>query len=77
MTPEHPDHLTDYARLKAIKIGGRKAIEDKAIAAYMKAFEEVGREEAEKQYFETFNNVSHDRKQKSTGVSGSRTETIR
>lgn len=56
MLPEpHPDHLADYARLKAIRRGSRQAIEDKAIAAYMKAFEEVGREEAEKQYFSFFN----------------------
>lgn len=67
MTPEHPDHHSDYARLKAIKAGGRKAIEDKAIAAYMKAFEEVGREEAEKQYFEHFNKVSHAQGKKQTG----------
>lgn len=59
MTPEHPDHHTDYARLKAIKTGGRKAIEDKAITAYMKAFEEVGREEAERIFFSFFNKVSH------------------
>jgi hypothetical protein len=78
MLPEpHPDHLSDFSRLKAIRRGSRQAIEDKAIAAYMKAFEERGREEAEKQYFETFNKISHDRKQKSTGVSGSRTEAIR
>jgi hypothetical protein len=55
MTPEHPDHLSDYSRLKAIRRGSRQAIEDKAIEAYMKAFEEAGREEAEAIYFSFFN----------------------
>jgi hypothetical protein len=55
MLPEpHPDLHTDYSRLKAIHRGSRQAIEDKAIEAYMKAYEEQGRGEAEKQYFETF-----------------------
>jgi hypothetical protein len=53
-TPEHPDLHIDFSRLKAIRRGSRQAIEDKAIEAYMKAYEEQGREEAEKQYFETF-----------------------
>lgn len=66
ITPEHPDLHSDFSRLKAIRRGSRQAIEDKAIAAYMKAFEEVGREEAEKQYFEHFNN-SHG-KQESTSL---------
>lgn len=68
MTPEHPDQLTDFSRLKAIRRGSRQAIEDKAIAAYMKAFKEVGREEAEKQYFEHFNKVCHG-KQKHASIS--------
>lgn len=67
MTPEHPDTLTDYSRLKAIRRGSRQAIEDKAIAAYMRVFEEQGREDAEKIYFSFFNNNSHG-KQKLTSV---------
>lgn len=67
MTPEHPDTLTDYSRLKSIRRGSRQAIEDKAIEAYHRAYEERGREEAEKQYFEHFNN-SHG-KQKFTSLS--------
>lgn len=54
--PEHPDTLQDFSRLKAIRRGSRQAIEDKAIAAYLKAYEEVGREEAEQEYFKHFNN---------------------
>jgi hypothetical protein len=52
----HPDHHTDFSRLKAIRRGSRQAIEDKAIEAYMKVFEEVGKEEAEQEYFKHFNN---------------------
>lgn len=64
MTQEpHPDHLLDYSRLKAIRRGSRQAIEDKAIEAYLKAYEERGREEAEKQYFEHFNNKPCTRKE--------------
>jgi hypothetical protein len=60
MTPEpHPDHHTDFSRLKAIRRGSRQAIEDKAIEAYIKVFEEVGREEAERIYFSFFNKASH------------------
>lgn len=59
MTPDHPDTTTDYSRLKAIKTGGRQAIEDKAIAAYMKAYEERGKEEAEKVFFSFFNKSNH------------------
>lgn len=70
MIPEHPDTLQDYSRLKAIRRGSRQAIEDKAIKAYLKAYDEQGREEAERQYFSFFNNNSHG-KQKLTGVSGS------
>lgn len=56
MNPQpHPDTLTDYARLKAIQRGGNQAAEDKAIAVYMKAYEEVGKEEAERIYFSFFN----------------------
>lgn len=51
----HPDHLTDYARLKAIQKGGKQAIEDKAISEYMRAYEEWGKEEAEKIFFSFFN----------------------
>lgn len=52
---EHPDTLTDYATFKAIQKGSKQAIEDKAIAAYMKAYEERGKEEAEKIFFSFFN----------------------
>lgn len=54
MTPDHPDLLTDYRALKAIQRGGNQAIEDKAIAEYIKAHEELGKEEAERIYFEYF-----------------------
>jgi hypothetical protein len=66
---EHPDLLLNQAAIKRITRGGRQAIEDKAIAAYMKAFEEEGREAAEEVYFSFFNNKSHG-KQRSTGVPG-------
>lgn len=56
MLPEpHPDHLTDYATFKAIQKGSKQAIENKAIAAYMLAYEERGKEEAEKVFFSFFN----------------------
>lgn len=51
----HPDLLQDYARLKQISHGGKQAIEDKAIAEYMRVYEERGREEAEKVFFSFFN----------------------
>lgn len=51
----HPDHLTDYATFKAIEKGSKQAIEDKAIAEYQKAYEEKGKEEAEKVFFLFFN----------------------
>lgn len=55
MNPEpHPDTLSDYRALKAIQRGGNQAVEDKAIAAYMKAYKEHGKEEAEKVFFEHF-----------------------
>lgn len=52
--PEHPDTPAAYHALKQIQRGSMQAIEDKAIAAYLKAYDEQGREEAEKQYFEHF-----------------------
>jgi hypothetical protein len=52
---EHPDHLTDYHALKQIRRGSMQAIEDKAIAEYMRAHEEVGREAAEETFFKHFN----------------------
>lgn len=60
----HPDHLTDYATFKAIQKGSKQAIEDKAIAAYMLAYEErgkeeAGKEEAEKIFFSFFNKQSN------------------
>lgn len=69
MLPDHPDTLHDYHRLKQIQKGGQQAIEDKAIEAYMRTYEEQGREEAEAIYFSFFNKCHG--KQKSTGVSGS------
>lgn len=55
MLPEpHPDTHHDYRTLIAIRRGGNQAIEDKAIAEYMKVHEELGKEEAEKVYFEHF-----------------------
>ena len=54
ITP-HPDHLTDYHRLKQIRRGSMQAIEDKAIAEYMRACETVGKEESEEVFFNHFN----------------------
>lgn len=55
----HPDLPQDYHRLKQIQRGGMEAIENSAIEAYMRVFEEVGRVEAEKVFFSFFNNKSH------------------
>lgn len=52
----HPDTLTDYNNLKAITRGSMQAIEDKAIADYMRVFDEQGREAAEEEFFKHFNN---------------------
>lgn len=51
----HPDTPAAYHAFKQITHGGNQAIEDKAIAAYMKAHEERGKEEAERIFFEHFN----------------------
>lgn len=51
----HPDLPQDYTRLKQITHGGMEAIENKAIAEYMRVYEERGREEAEKVFFNHFN----------------------
>jgi hypothetical protein len=51
----HPDAISDYHKLKQIRTGSRQAIEDKAIAAYIKAYDERGREAAEKEFFKHFN----------------------
>jgi hypothetical protein len=51
----HPDHLTDWIKTKEQRRGSMQAIEDKAIAAYIKAYDERGKEEAEEQYFKHFN----------------------
>lgn len=60
MLPEpHPDTLPNQTATKKITHGGKQAIEDKAIAEYMRVFEEVGREEAEKIFFSFFNKQSH------------------
>ena len=55
MTPEHPDRVSDWAATKAIQRGSMQAIEDKAIAEYMRVYETVGKEEAEKVFFKHFN----------------------
>lgn len=60
MTP-HPDLPRDFTRLKQISRGGMDAIENSAIAEYMRVFEERGREEAEKVFFNHFNKTSHGR----------------
>jgi hypothetical protein len=52
---EHPDAEQDYHAFKQIQRGGRQAIEDKAIAEYMRVYEEEGREAAEEVYFSFFN----------------------
>jgi hypothetical protein len=54
ITP-HPDQISDYHALKAIRRGSMQAIEDKAIAEYMRVYETVGKEEAEKIFFNHFN----------------------
>ena len=54
ITP-HPDQISDYHALKQIRRGSMQAIEDKSIAEYMRAYEEVGKEEAEKIFFKHFN----------------------
>jgi hypothetical protein len=51
----HPDTAQDFYRLKQIQRGGRQAIEDKAIAEYMRVYDEEGREAAEKIFFKHFN----------------------
>jgi hypothetical protein len=62
ITP-HPDQLSDYHKLKQIKVGSKQAIEDKAIAAYHKALDD-GRtkEEAEEIFFSFFNKANHGHK---------------
>ncbi|MES2112319.1 MAG: hypothetical protein V4577_26415 [Bacteroidota bacterium] len=54
MTPEHPDLHSAQQAAKRITRGGMQAIEDKAMAAYMRAYEERGKEEAERIYFSFF-----------------------
>jgi hypothetical protein len=61
LNPEHPDTVQAYHALKQIQRGGRQAIEDSAIEAYHKAYEQ-GRGEAERVYFEHFNKVSNEQK---------------
>lgn len=58
-TTEHPDAITDYHLLKAIRLGSMQAIEDKAIAEYISACETMGKEEAEKIFFKHFNKTTH------------------
>lgn len=52
---EHPDQVSDYHNLKQIRRGSMQAIEDKAIEEYMKVYETIGKEEAEKEFFKHFN----------------------
>jgi len=54
-TTEHPDTLTDWFVTKTIQRGSMQAIEDKAIAEYMRVCESVGKEEAEETFFKHFN----------------------
>jgi hypothetical protein len=54
ITP-HPDQISDYHHLKQIRRGSTQAIEDKAIAEYMRVFDEQGREAAEETFFKHFN----------------------
>lgn len=59
-TPEHPDTLTDYYRLKAIEKGSKQAIETSAMNAMWDAIEEgKGWEEAEKIFFSFFNKANN------------------
>jgi dTDP-4-amino-4,6-dideoxygalactose transaminase len=51
----HPDLHQDYHAFKQIQRGGMQAIEDKAIAEYMRVFKEEGREAAEKIFLKHFN----------------------
>lgn len=64
MTQEpHPDTLTAYQQAKAITRGSMQAADDQAIKAYHRALDEGrSREEAEKQYFETFKRFNDDHK---------------
>lgn len=54
----HPDAITDYRAFKAIQLGGNQAIEDKAIAEYMRAYKELGKAGAERVFFEHFKKTS-------------------
>ncbi len=63
MTPEHPDTLQDYHRLKQIEKGGKQALETAAMNAMWDAIDEgKGKEEAERIFFSFFNKQSHGRK---------------
>lgn len=45
MNPEpHPDIITDWKAAKEIKRGGKQALEDEAIEAYLKTLKETGDE---------------------------------
>lgn len=59
MTTDHPDTPAAYHALKQIQRGAMQAIEDKAIEAYMRAYEVKGKEEAERIFFSFFNKHSH------------------
>lgn len=52
---EHPDLLANQAATKAIARGGSETLENIAIAAYMRVFDEKGREAAEETFFKHFN----------------------
>lgn len=56
MTPDHPDTLHNYYRLKAIEKGGKQAIETTAMNAMHEAIDNgATREEAERIFFNHFN----------------------
>lgn len=67
----HPDELPNQAAIKKITRGGIQAIENKAIAEYMRAYEEVGRAEAEEVFFNHFNKSHGKQKQASIPTANS------
>lgn len=57
MTQEHPDLLADYHRLKQIQKGSKQALETTAMNAMWEALDNgATKEEAEKVFFNHFNN---------------------
>jgi hypothetical protein len=55
---QHPDELSDWRNFKAIKNGGKQALEDRAIAAYILVLDNGGTEqqaqEAHKKVYENY-----------------------